>query len=186
MNTKKRHFSIPILLSLLAIVLTIFSSCVSEISGDEWIERQHYFFDELEAFGKEMDTIYTLYFTGKISDDDFKTEVDTLNTLYSYLELKREKEKEEYPVAPEGHTFISKECTKSLDNILNTYNKILNSTFNEDGSPVDVKNLSYTYMKYRRDIIDNVAGYEASILVHKEEKAEKKKSQSQTQPSTSS
>lgn len=172
---------------IFSIIFTLVScSCVSEISGKEWLERQHYFFDDLEAFGKEMDTVYTLYFTGKISDDDFISEVKTLKNLYSILEMKREKEKEEYPVAPESHTFLSKECTKSLDGILKTYNKILNSTFNQDGSLVDTKNIAYNYMKYRKEIIDYVSGYEAAVYINREENKTKSKSKSSKSKSSSS
>jgi hypothetical protein len=137
--------------------------CNSEITGNEWLKMQDDFVDDLESFTSDMDEVYSLYFSGKISDDDFVEEVSTLYNLYDVMMLKREDFKAQHPIKPESHTYLSKRGTSALDNIPVTLKKILDCSIQSDGTPLDNKNLSYKYLKYKDDIIGYFMDYKTAL-----------------------
>lgn len=152
---------IPLL--VMVMVFVGFVGCTKEITGNEFLLKTQTYVNDLHDFADGMDQVYTLYFTGKISDDDFINEVSELKDIYNYMVNKYDKFKEDNPIKAASHSYVSKRGINALDKIANAYKKVLDESVTDDNKVLDKENLSYDYMLCGEDVTASYAEYQTAI-----------------------
>lgn len=161
-----------LLVLLLSTVLCLsFAGCekekpaeTKEINGKEWLEQQTDLDDEYMEISKATEDIYSLYIAGKMSPQDFLTELEITQKqlMYQYSKYKDEKDKIIIdPLSSED----SLEGIDALENLFTDMNNLYLASVDSAGVPYSVIEMSYIYMNYRDKIINDYANYKAALIV---------------------
>lgn len=154
-KTLKLFFSI-ICMSMLPIL----SSCgVQGITGDEWVIMQMDYMDDLDAFTKGMDEVYTLYVSGGITAEDFLTEVRVLKQQNLIMQNVYETEKEKNPILPDSYSSIAQKGIQSIEDMRNIFTNILNESTDEEGNALSQEEIAYLYISYNDELKTDLASY---------------------------
>lgn len=141
-------------------ILPILSSCgVQGISGDEWVIMQMDYMDDIDAFTKGMDEVYTLYVSGGITAEDFLTEVRVLKQQNLIMQNVYESEKENNPILPDSYSSIAQKGIQSIEDMRNIFTNILNESTDEEGNALSQEEIAYLYISYNDELKTDLASY---------------------------
>lgn len=141
-------------------ILPILSSCgVQGISGDEWVIMQMDYMDDIDAFTKGMDEVYTLYVSGGITAEDFLTEVRVLKQQNLIMQNVYESEKENNPILPDSYSSIAQKGIQSIEDMRNIFTNILNESTDADGNALSQEEIAYLYISYNDELKTDLASY---------------------------
>ena len=152
---------------MISLLLLAGCSSDSSVTGDEWLVKQEACFEDLKAFADGMDSVYTLYFIESITTEDFKTELELLNKQYKILVAFYEQMKEENPIKPESHSYLSKRGTEAMENIYDCLGEIIANSVDQNGKPLPPTQLAYSYLAYRQELIDYVTEFDTAVTLYK-------------------
>ncbi len=141
-------------------IFPILSSCgVQGITGDEWVIMQMDYMDDIDAFTKGMDEVYTLYVLGGITSDDFLTEIRVLKQQNLILQKVYEAEKENNPILPDSYSSIAQKGIQSIEDMRNIFTNILNESTDENGNVLSQEEIAYLYLSYNDELKTDLASY---------------------------
>ena len=141
-------------------MLLILSSCgVQGITGDEWVIMQMDYMDDIDAFTKGMDEVYTLYVSGGITAEDFLTEVRVLKQQNLIMQNVYETEKEKNPILPDSYSSIAQKGIQSIEDMRNIFTNILNESTDEEGNALSQEEIAYLYISYNDELKTDLASY---------------------------
>lgn len=141
-------------------LLVLFTGCAAQgITGNEWVLMQKDSVSDLETFANSMDDIFSLYFIGAISDEDFAQEINTLKQEYQLMQADYQQKKEENPILPESYSYAAQKGIAGIENVRQLLGEILDNAIDENGNPVAADELSYIYMGYQQELVDYLAEY---------------------------
>lgn len=141
-------------------MLPILSSCgVQGITGDEWVIMQMDYMDDIDAFTKGMDEVYTLYVSGGITAEDFLTEVRVLKQQNLIMQNVYEAEKENNPILPDSYSSIAQKGIQSIEDMRNIFTNILNESTDEEGNALSQEEIAYLYISYNDELKTDFASY---------------------------
>ena len=148
------------ILSVVLVVSTLFTGCAAKgITGNEWVMMQESSMSDLETFTNSMDDVFSLYFMGAISDEDFVQEVNILKQEYLLLEADYQQLKEENLILPESYSYAAQKGIAGIENAREIIGEILDSAVDEEGNLISPEELSYIYMSYQQELIDSLTDY---------------------------
>lgn len=157
----KKRISVISLMFLFTIMIA-FTGCASSpkrITGNEWLLKQEECLDDLEAFCKGMDDVYTLYVIEAITADDFKNEVNLLLEQYQMMLSVYDELEQNNPIEPETHSYLSRTGTESLKKVYDTIYNTLSASFDENGNVISTQEVSYMYISQKQVLQSHLSGY---------------------------
>lgn len=158
------HIGIPLIV-IAVFIGTFFIKFKKDngLSGNEWFSLQSEYMDKLTAFCLNMDEVYALYISGDMSESNFIMEYALLKNEWDVLDASYEKFLEENPVAPGGHSYISKRGEQAVNSLRVTIKDILDST-KEGNTIIGTDKMLYMYLAHNQQAQYHLAEYTVSYL----------------------
>ena len=158
-------------LTILAAITLIFSftACQKEekaesntINGREWLLKQDSVNEQYIKVMESTEDVYSLYISGKMSSEDFYTELQILQGQLFTIQDAYQKEKDKIVIDPESLD-VSFEGIDHFENLFTETNNLYVASINPQGSPYSVVEISYVYMNYKEKLLDEYTRYQAAI-----------------------
>lgn len=134
------------------------------VTGNEWLMIQKQCLEDLQAFANGMDEVYSLYILTAIGEDDFMTEHKILKQQYTALLAFYDQLKEENPVKEGSHSYVSKRGTEGIEDCYKILGEILENSFDENGRPLHIAEMTYRYMAYKQNLSTAISTYVTAVL----------------------
>lgn len=167
---RKKILIVIIVLLLLAIIGVIVFSFIkgrkNTITEGKYFEKHKDYMVDLTVFASNMDDVYTLYFTGAISDEDFANQVKMLDSELKIFEAKYNQDAKKQKIKVGSSEYVTKKGIESVRNIMKAFEDIITVTFKEDGSLTSSAELSYLYLSYKNIITQNIGAYDACVIFY--------------------
>lgn len=135
----------------------------SGINGNEWFAMQSEYMDKLTAFCLNMDEVYALYISGDMSESNFIMEYALLKNEWEVLDASYERFLDENPIAPGGHSYISKRGEQAINSLRSTIKDILDST-KEGNTIIGTDKMLYMYLAHNQKAQYHLAEYTVSYM----------------------
>lgn len=133
------------------------------LNGNEWFSMQSEYMDKLTAFCLNMDEVYALYISGDMSEGNFIMEYALLKSEWEVLDASYEKFLEETPIAPGGHSYISKRGEQAVNSLRATIKDLLDST-KKNNTVIGTDKMLYMYLAHNQQAQYHLAEYTVSYL----------------------
>jgi len=161
-------------IGLAVILLSVCVGCSEKqtMTGNEWLLKQSDCFTDLEEFANGMDEVYSLYIMGSISKQDFVNELYLLKQQYKILTTLHNHMKDDNPIEPESHSYLSKVGTQAIEDLYISLGDILDNTLDENGKPYSQEQTSYLYLAYRQVVSGYITEYLTAVAWYKEAQGE--------------
>lgn len=128
-------------------------------TGPEWFELQSKYMGEFQVYSENMDDIFALYITGTISADDFANHLNVLKQELDIMSVMYHEELKAHPIKTGTHNYSTKKACEAVEDCYRIFDEIITMGWNNMD---DVEALSYKYITYQQEVIDNVAEYMAA------------------------
>lgn len=135
-----------------------------EINGREWIAQQEGMNDEYLKISEGTEEIYSLYVAGKMSADDFLTEIEIAQKQLLYVQSNYENEKAKIIIDPTSNE-VSLKGISALEALYTDMNDLYLASVDSAGVPYSVIEISYIYMNYKEKILDDYIKYRTAVEV---------------------
>ena len=151
---------LAILLILITGVILIFDFAIEskKLTGNEWLNEQYSYMNNVAFFCEEMDTVYSLYLSGNMSRTDFLAQYKLLVKQHELMEADYDIWLKEHPVKTGSFSYISKKGENAINGLRKNISLLLLETV-PDGIPQDIKTMTYTYLQYNDAIENNLIEY---------------------------
>lgn len=166
---KKRWIIIPVFFLVIIALCSYIYQEEQKITGEEWLSVQSTYIDEMSIYADNMDTIFALYIGGSISEADFLNHIEILEDELTVMVAARDELQDKYEIKTGSHTYSSKKGCEAVDHCYLTLKDILDMARN---NYQDVDVLSYKYLAFHQEVIDDLADYMAAIEILEAEEEE--------------
>ena len=147
------------ILAALVLVMTLNGCAPKSISGDRWLMMQDDYSNDLSMFVANMDQVYSLYISGQISDDDFATEVKSMQKAYKVMEADYKEDKEENPIRAGSYSADAQRGINAIEDYRKAIGNIMTDSFDTNGDPISRQKAAYVYMGYGQQMAEDISVY---------------------------
>ena len=156
----RKKIIIIIIIAIVAIALGItahhFVAHRSDQTAQEWLDKQSEYVNNLTVYTDQMDDVFTLYFTGAISAEDFYVHLQTLYAEVDIMETDYQTYKESHPIVIGSQTYKTKLGTEAIGKCYGLLKEMLDKCAIDYDAPDLVL---YEYLNYHQLIIEQLADY---------------------------